>query len=74
MELKRGNKMNKFLETLDKLTTASLPAMAVTTILLIIMKLLGYVSYGWLVAFSPALIAVFLVGLVNFFSFYWDQE
>lgn len=66
--------MNRFITTLDKLTTASLPYAAVTTVLLIITKLLGYTSYSWLLALAPALIGIFAVGVVNFLSFFLDQD
>lgn len=66
--------MNKFLTTLDTLTTASLPYAVATMLILAATKLLGYTSYGWLLAFSPALIGTFAVGVVNFFSFYLDQD
>lgn len=66
--------MNKLLTMLDKLTTASLPAVAVTAVLLIMMKLFGYISYSSLVVLSPVLIWTLVVGAVNFLSFCIDRD
>ena len=65
--------MNKFLTTLDTITTRSFPYAAVTTLTLSVVKLLGY-NYSWLLALSPILIVILAVGVINFFSFCLDQD
>lgn len=72
--------MNKLLWTLDLLSTKSLPYAVGTTIMLSAIKVLvegltsHHMPYGWLVALSPILLGIFAVGVVNFFSFYLDQD
>lgn len=66
--------MKKLLTVLDTLTTATLPFAVVTTLILSVAKLLSYVSYSWLLAFSPMVTGILAVGVVNFFSFYLDQD
>lgn len=66
--------MNKLLQTIDVLITEMLPYMAVTTLVLAVTKLLGYATYSWFVAFSPMMVAILVVGAVNLFSCFLDQE
>lgn len=58
--------MNKFLQIIDIFTGAILIYVVVATLCLLLITLLDYITYNWLVALGPFLIAILALGVTNF--------
>jgi len=66
--------MNKFLSVLDAIITETLPYLVIITASLVATKALGYSNYSWLAAGSPAILAILIIGIVNFLSIFAERD